>query len=67
MLEFLKSVAFFLGHPVDETICLVKSNICKTQQQSNACKGFVWESRIPHAILAHDLFGIEVCIASLRC
>ena len=34
--------------------------------RKNACKGFVWESRIPCSILVHDLCGIEVYIASLR-
>ena len=50
--------------------CFVKSETHHTSlrpdNQNNACKGFVWESRIPHSILVHYLWGKEVYNISLR-
>ena len=44
----------------------VKSPLFKTEKLENACKGFVWGSKIPCSILVHDLCGIKVYIVSFR-
>ena len=46
--------------------CLVKLNIfLRPSNNQNACKGFVWESRIPHSVLVRNLCDIKVYSASL--
>ena len=49
-----EKIVWRITHPYDPTI------------KKNACKEFVWESRIPHSSLVHYLCGIEVYIVNIR-
>ena len=50
----------------EKIVCGKIKHLLRPNNNQNACKGFVWESRIPHSILVNDLCSIDVYIVSLR-
>ena len=46
----------------DEKILFVRITYLENPKVRKMSAGFAWESKIPHFILAHDLFGIDIQI-----